>query len=240
MVYTGANAFHYRALQYCVIPSGMAHCCAMNTSMLSQYPELLMSALLAESDNSSLKRKLIQWTSTVVGSPHQRKVCSIGGQQAIREREYEVGFQEKAFWQWDLEQEVHAIGTQTTWKFLICFWMSNQQKLLLGREWKWSTWHSEETPHLGKWMPQEICTPYLCFSACRENPVSSTSATSSFDNFWILFGLFLMPRLHSGKERAQPGCYVGNQLGHKWDLYFAFSLCLRSDSIFTIKCPVVS
>lgn len=60
MVYTGANAFHYKALQYCVIPSGMAHCCAMNTSMLSQYPELPMFALLAESDNFSLKGKLMQ------------------------------------------------------------------------------------------------------------------------------------------------------------------------------------
>lgn len=167
-----------------------------------------------------------------------------GGQQAVREREHEVGFQEKAFWQWDLQQEAYATGTQTTGKFLVCFWVSNQQKLFLGREWKWSTWHSEEAPHPGKWMPLEICTPYLCSPAFRENPVSCTSATSGFDNFWILFDPFLMPWtkypwLCSGKERAQPGCYVGNQLGHKWDLYFAFSLCLRSGSIFTINCPAV-
>jgi len=38
----------------------MAHCRAMNTSVLSHYPELPMSALLAESGNYSFKGKLIR------------------------------------------------------------------------------------------------------------------------------------------------------------------------------------
>lgn len=169
-------------------------------------------------------------------------MCSIGGQQAVRERECEVGFQEEAFWQWDLEQEAHAIGAQTTGKFLVCFWVSNQRKLLLGRvKMKHLTLRGVPT----SWEVDASGIMYLRSPACRENPVSCTSATSGFDNYWILFGLFLMPWtkdqwLYSGKERAQPGCYVGNQVGHKWDLYFAFSLCLRSVSIFTINCPVVS
>jgi len=48
-----------RALQYYVVPSGTAHCCAMNTSALSHCPELPMPGLLGESDDSRFIGKLI-------------------------------------------------------------------------------------------------------------------------------------------------------------------------------------
>lgn len=52
--------YFIRALQYYVVPSGTAHCCAVNTSALFPIAlELPMPVLLGERNNSSFKGKAI-------------------------------------------------------------------------------------------------------------------------------------------------------------------------------------
>lgn len=165
-------------------------------------------------------------------------MCSMGGWQTVREREYEDGFQEKAFWQWDLKEEAHATRTQTTWKFQACFWVFSQWEPFSGTERKGSTRHSEESLHLGQRVTQWMSAPYLSFPTCRENAISCTFF--SYFRFSLLldtFDLFdcrgLCPWLHSGKEIAQPGCYIENQVGHKQDLYFAFGHFVSHMGVFS-------
>lgn len=165
-------------------------------------------------------------------------MCSMGGWQTVREREYEDGFQEKAFWQWDLKEEAHATRTQTTWKFQACFWVLNQWEPFSGTERKGSTRHSEESLQLGQWVTQWMSAPYLSFPMCRENPISCTFF--SYFRFLLLldtFDLFgcheLCPWLHSGKEIAQLGCYIENQVAHKQDLYFAFGHFVSHMGVFS-------
>ena len=180
-------------------------------------------------------------------------MCSMGGWLTVREREYEDGFQEKAFWQWDLKQEARATRTQTTWKFQACFWVLNQWEPFLGAEWKGSTRHSEESLHLGQWMPQWTSAPYLSFPTCRENPISCTFF--SYFRFWLLldtFGLFdcheqwqlfhMAVSMIVFSERESSARLLDWESGGaqaRFILSFLL-LCLTCGSIFTLSCPNVS
>lgn len=173
-------------------------------------------------------------------------MCSMGGWQTVREREYEDGFQEKAFWQWDLKQEAHATRTQTTWKFQACFWVLNQWEPFSGAERKGSTQHSEESLHLGQWMPQWMSAPCLSFPTCRENLVSCTFFR--YFRFWLLldtFGLSIamnsVPMIVLWKRQSSDRLlhWESRRAQVRFILPF-LSLYLTCGSIFTLRCPGVS
>lgn len=90
----------------------------------------------------------------------------------------------------------------------------------------------------GQRVTQWMSAPYLSFPTCRENAISCTFF--SYFRFSLLldtFDLFdchgLCPWLHSGKEIAQLGCYIENQVGHKQDLYFAFGHFVSHMGVFS-------
>lgn len=180
--------YFIRALQYCVAPSGTAHCCAMNTSALSPCPELPMPVLLGESDNCSFKGKLI-W----LVDKHSFLVPVTKGKYAA----WEDGRQRKGIWRWisgesfltmSFEARSSCNGDPNHTEIPCLLLSVESVGTLLGSRLERNYLALRWVPRCGAMYASANVAPYLSLPVCRENPVSCNFFC--YFRFWLFLDTF--------------------------------------------------